>query len=298
MINHVIDKEFLEPADSVGREGMKKRLLKKHGVFTYETIARSILSRPIEAYFLGRGRRYVLVTAAHHALESITSNIAYLLIDVLCSRMQKGMIKQIDCKLLLSKYCFVIVPCVNPDGIELRLHGVGNNPLSERQRRLSGGDFSLWQANGRGVDLNHNYDFGFSEYKVLEAERGITAGQGLFSGEYPESEPESRGVANLVRVLLPLAVVSLHTQGEVIYSFPTDAAVTRCALRLSSMCGYTHATPEDTARYGGLCDFTGSMGIPSFTYELGLGTNPLPESVIQSIFSRVAESILLLPTIL
>ena len=30
-------------------------------------------------------------------------------------------------------------------------------------------DFSHWQANARGVDLNHNYDSGFYEYKKIES---------------------------------------------------------------------------------------------------------------------------------
>ena len=43
---------------------------------------------------------------------------------------------------------------------------------------------------------------------------------------------------------------------------------------------------------------TGAMGIPSFTYEVGKGKNPLPESAVYAIFERVADSIVLLPTFL
>lgn len=298
MINHTIDLDFLQAADDAGRRKMEVRLEEKHAGIHTETVARSILSRPIGVYFVGKGKRKILICATHHAQESVCTNIAYLLVDILHSRKDKGSIKQVDCKLLLSKYCFVIVPCVNPDGVELRFHGIGDSPLSARQERMSGGDFSHWQANGRGVDLNHNYDFRFFEYKRIEAERGITAGATLFSGEYPESEPESRGIANLVRILAPTAVISLHTQGEEIYAFPRRESVKRCGARLAEMSGYTLAVPQDTAGYGGLCDFTGNLGIPSFTYELGRGKNPLSESSVPGILARVAESILLLPTLL
>jgi g-D-glutamyl-meso-diaminopimelate peptidase len=293
-----IDSEFFVRADVKGREIMREHLLAKHPDISGTVIARSILSRPIEAYHVGTGRRYILLAAAHHALESITANFAFAFIDYLMSKSDFGSINGIDCKFLLSKYRFLVIPCVNPDGIDLRFNGVSDSPLKDRQIRMSGGDFNSWQANARGVDLNHNYDYGFNEYKRIEAERGIEPGATLYSGEYPESEPETHGVANLVRTLMPMAVVSLHSQGEEIYAYPKVARIRRCAERLASMTRYTVAEPEGTAAYGGLCDYTASLGIPSFTIEVGKGENPLDESVLPSFFTRVADAIAFLPTIL
>ena len=269
MLRRAVDDIFLLPADEAGRRKMAEYIERKHGGACSVTVGKSILSRPIQAYRIGMGKRYICLVAAHHALESITTNVLYLLVDTLLEKHQGGSVNGIDCKLLLSKYSFIILPCVNPDGIELRYRGVGCSPLSSRQMRMSGGDLSSWQANGRGVDLNHNYDYRFTEYKAIEAERRITAGATLFSGEYPESEPESRAVANLVRTLSPLAVVSLHAQGEEIFAYPRTAKVGRIADRLAALTGYTVGTASDTAAYGGLCDYTGSLGIPSFTYEVG-----------------------------
>ena len=190
------------------------------------------------------------------------------------------------------------MPCVNPDGVELRYHGAEASPLYERQMRMSGGDFSTWQSNARGVDLNHNYDFAFHEYSEISRRMGIVAGATLFGGEYPESEPETKGIANLVRTLAPSAVVSLHSQGEEIYSFPNTARIKRIAGRLSELTGYASNTPIGTAAYSGLCDYTASLGIPSFTFEVGKGKNPLPESSSPDIFARVGRAIALLPTLL
>jgi g-D-glutamyl-meso-diaminopimelate peptidase len=293
-----IDAEFLLKADSYGREKMREHLLAKHPGINGSIVGRSILSRPIEAYFIGRGRRYVFLVAAHHALESITVNFSFAFMDYLMSKSQFGAINGVDCKLLLSKYCFVVVPCVNPDGIELRMNGAGNTPLTERLMRMSGGDFSFWQANARGVDLNHNYNYGFSEYKRIEAAESIGAGRSLYSGEEPESEPETRGVANLVRTLMPFSLVSLHTQGEEIYAYPDTARVKRCAERLAKITGYRTASPTGTAAYGGLSDYASSLGIPSFTLELGKGENPLDESMLGGIFPKVADAIAFLPTLL
>ncbi len=288
---------FLKPADCIARTQMRDTIIDRYGI-SPTVLGRSILSREIECYRIGSGEKYILVAAAHHALESITVNIAFLLMDILMSKMETGSVNGVNCKLLLSNYSFMILTCVNPDGIELRMHGASDTPLYDRQMRMSGGSFSSWQANARGVDLNHNYNFRFAEYKYIERERGITAGPTLYSGEFPESEPEVRTVANLVRTLMPRAVVSLHSQGEQIFSMPRDRAVRRIAERLGSICGYSVCEPADTACFGGLCDYCGNLGIPSFTYELGRGKNPLPESDIIPIFKRVYPSLALLPTML
>ena len=297
-MRYKIDEEFLNVADESGREKMKSRLEEKHGNIRQSVIARSILSRPIEAYFIGEGNRCVTVFASHHALESITTNVAFLLIDYILEKSKEGRINDLDCKLLLSKYSFLIVPCVNPDGIELRTNGASDSLLRERQMRLSGGDFTFWQANARGVDLNHNYDHRFAEYKQIEAEKGIVPGATLYSGEYPESEPETRGVANFVRTMMPSAVVSLHTQGEEIYYQPKGRRMMRLAERLAKACGYSLADPEGTAAYGGLADYCGSLGLPSFTLELGNGKNPLPEADVPRIFSQIRDAITFLPILL
>ena len=297
-MRYKIDGEFLITADESGREKMKSHLVQKHGMINHSIIARSILSRPIEAYFIGEGKRGITVLASHHALESITTNVAFLLIDYILQKSKEGRINDVDCKMLLSKYSFWIVPCVNPDGVELRINGVSDSLLRERQMRLSGGDFTSWQANARGVDLNHNYDHRFAEYKQIEAEKGIVPGPTLYSGEYPESEPETRGVANFIRTLMPSAVVSLHTQGEEIYYQPKGKRISRLAERLAKACGYSLAEPEGTAAYGGLADYCGSLGIPSFTLELGNGKNPLPEADVPRIFSQIREAIALLPILL
>lgn len=297
-MKYKFDEELLVSPDMQGRDKMLSSLVKKHGELFYTSVGKSILSRQIDALYIGSGGRFVCIFATHHALEDVTANIAFMLADYLLSMQESGTVKGVDCKLLLSKYRFVILPCVNPDGVEMRYHGVDESPLRDRQLRMSDGDFTRWQANARGVDLNHNYDYRFREYKLLERERGIVAGGSLYSGEYPESEPEARAIASLVRALSPSLVVSLHTQGEEIYAFPNTKKIMRCAKRLADACGYMVSIPDGTAAYGGLCDYTGSLGIPSFTLELGKGENPLPTSDARKIFQRVADALLILPTLL
>lgn len=290
------DKSFKEPADERVRDVMDKAVMESENV-TRQRIGRSILSRDINAYFVGKGRRRVIYFGAHHAAESITCNLLFTFLYAL-SRGDRARLGVQDVSILLEKYTYIIVPCVNPDGVELRISGVLDSPLAPRQAAMTAGRYIDWQANGRGVDLNHNYTVGFNEYKAIEWERGITAGRSLFSGEYPESEPETRAVMGLVRTVMPSGVISLHTQGEEIYYKPYTPGAKRVAARLSERCGYRVSVPEGTAAYGGLTDALGEMGIPSFTIEAGRGKNPLPESSLENIFTSLAPTLALFPTML
>ena len=261
------------------------------------TVGKSILGREIDCYRIGEGRRYLLIVGAHHALEYITAITLYGFIEFLAEKTTRPTTYcGISLDFLLKKYSYFVIPALNVDGIELHLHGCSDSPLCKRQLAMSGGDFSLWQANARGVDLNHNYGYGFSEYKRLEGEQGIEAGNTRYSGEYPESEPETRALTNFLRALAPCAVLSLHTQGEEIYYHPANARTERVAARLARSVGYKTAKCEGLCAYGGLCDFTGeTMGIPSFTVELGRGKNPLDLSWQTNLLGVVKRLLITLP---
>ncbi len=264
-------------------------------------LGRSILSRDIDYFKIGRGKGNIVLVGAHHGMEYITALALYDLIEFLNEKSTRhASYCGIDIDFLLQKFTFWIVPCLNPDGVELCLTGVREGPLRQRQIKMNGSeDFSHWQANARGVDLNHNYNYRFAEYKEYEARRGITAGAGGFSGEYPESEPETRALANLIRTLAPSLTLSLHTQGEELYSMPKNSHMERLSAKIASAIGYTYAQPEGGSACGGLTDYVGGvLGIPAFTVELGRGKNPLPLSNLSEMLPTVRRLAVLLPTYL
>ena len=52
-----------------------------------------------------------------------------------------------------------LIPCVNPDGVEILIFGpqrAGDYAYFVREH--ADGDTASWQANARGVDLNHNFN--------------------------------------------------------------------------------------------------------------------------------------------
>lgn len=283
-------------------EYLKKYTEKNPGAET-GIVGRSILSKDIDYFRIGDGKRHILAVGAHHAMEYITASALYDFIGFLTEKSARGdTYCGVNLGFLLKKFSFWVIPCVNPDGVEIQLSGIERSPLYERQIRMNGGssDFSDWQSNSRGVDLNHNYNCGFFEYKkTIEEKEGIIPGKTRYSGEYPESEPETRSLAGFIRALSPSAVISLHTQGEEIYSMPKSDEVNRVAKRAACAIGYKTAVAEGHAAYSGLVDYTGCvLGIPSFTVELGRGKNPIPISCLPSICDRVRKLLVLLPTYL
>jgi g-D-glutamyl-meso-diaminopimelate peptidase len=174
----------------------------------------------------------------------------------------------------------VIVPCVNPDGVDIAVHGavaagvyapfVASTGMAER-----------WQANARGVDINHNFDAAWQCVKRRECAAGITAPCATrFGGCHAESEPETRALTALCRQRNPSRVLALHSQGREIYwdfGQHTPRQSLPLAQKMSEVSGYRVASPEPMATGGGFKDwFISRFHRCGFTVEMGLGQNPLP----------------------
>ena len=283
-----------------------RRLADTYSFVTLSYIGTSILDRAIPILHIGSGNRRVLYVGAHHGMEWITSLILTRFCEEFCrlTQAKKRVYGIFPCD-LLNGYTLTILPMLNPDGVEYQIHGVNeDNPLRDRLLEMNGGtDFSSWQANARGVDLNHNYDAGFEEYKKIEHEKGIKKGAPTrYSGECAESEPEVAALCNLIRFSAPWkGVMTLHTQGEEIFAPPckTEPNSDVTARRLSELTGYRLCRAEGLAAFGGLSDWCAEkLSIPSFTMECGRGQNPLPITQISSIYATMRASLFLFPTIL
>jgi len=260
----------------------------------------SVLGRGIPMVTLGgeRGKcRSVLYVGAHHGMEHLTSALLLRFIIDYCERVKKGgRVYNVSLDRLYKNRTIYVIPQLNVDGVHLQVNGADGCIIHDRLITMNGGeDFSRWQANARGVDLNHNYDAGFFTYKKLEDELGIDGGCATrFSGEGPESEPETASLAALLRYSDEIhGVLTLHTQGEEIYASSGGKhlrGMASASRLISSMTGYKLAEPEGSAAYGGLTDWCiEKLHLPSFTLECGKGTNPLPYEQLDDIYARLCE---------
>ncbi|OQB14377.1 MAG: Gamma-D-glutamyl-L-diamino acid endopeptidase 1 [Firmicutes bacterium ADurb.Bin193] len=242
-----------------------------------EIIGKSLKRRNIYLIRLGEGERQVFYNAAHHGTEWITAKLMMRFAFDFAESYVKGYrLAGYDIRRLYRDASIYIAPMVNPDGVELSKTKEG------------------WQANARGVDLNHNYDAGWDEYKKLARENGITApGRTRYAGRRPESEPESKAIADFTRRMDFEYVVAFHSQGEVIYWKygkilpPRSEEIARL---ISKSSGYELDEADGLASYSGYKDwFIKEFGRPGYTIEVGAGENPLPLSQFEKIYKDILE---------
>lgn len=276
--------------------------------FQFEHLCKSILDHPIPIIKLGKGSRKILYVGAHHGMEWITSAMLVQFVEEFCyATATNRRIGNHLPSMVYETHTLYVIPMLNPDGVEYQIHGIEeDNPLYTRLLAMNheSKDFSHWQANARGVDLNHNYDAGFEEYKTLESENGILGGAPTrYSGESSESEPEVRALCNFIRYHSDLrGVMSLHTQGEEIFYksgskvLPQTRAI---AARLANLSGYCLSNAEGLASYGGLTDWcVQKMNLPAFTVECGKGKNPLPFDNLPLIYGCIRNMLFSFPLLL
>lgn len=260
----------------------------------YQEIGRSILGRPIEVFSMGKGNKPVLFVGAHHASEWLTAEaLLRFCTRLLSAAERKTSIGLADAQTLLSRITLYVLPMLNPDGVAVQQEGAAAGGIfAERLIRQNGGseDFTHWQANVRGVDLNHNYDAGWYEGKMAERENHIFGGGPTrYGGEFPESEPETAALCSFTRTLRPEMVVALHSQGEEIYytfggEIPRRSA--GIAAFMAKRSGYVAAEPEGMASFSGYKDwFIQDFHRPGFTVEMGKGENPLPPEHLRKYYA-------------
>ena len=272
-------------------EELEKYLVSKYGFFRRLVIGKTELSRRIVAFTLGKGG--LVLAGAFHGAERITSMMLYKFADEVCERMEND---ESFCQSVM-KNGLTIVPMVNPDGVEISCNGVhtaGKNAEMISECLIKAQlPHKKWQANANGVDINHNFDAGYSQVRQKERELGIFAPSPTrYGGEFPESERESRALCDLCRDSDFSISVALHSQGrEIYYDFGTNTPTVSRELadKMAELSGYTVSHPVGVAVGGGFKDwFIEHFHRPAFTIEVGKGENPLPPEIFNTEYKKVS----------
>lgn len=268
---------------------------------------KSVLGRDLTYIRLGTGPREVFYNGAHHSLEWITSPVLMKFVEDFARAYALGTtLRGFNPRTIASQASIYILPMVNPDGVDLVLNGLQpDNPYYNDLIRWNNGstDFSQdWQANIHGVDLNHNYNAEWETSKEYEAQYGITGpGPTRFGGPAPESEPESKAVADFTRNHNFRLVMAYHSQGQLIYwNFqnlaPPEART--IGQQLSRVSGYLLDETTGIASFAGYKDwFIQEYRRPGYTIEVGRGRNPLPISQFDTIYNDNLGMLLLAATV-
>lgn len=254
------------------------------------SIGKSVMQKDIPCLKIGKGKKKLLLSGAYHGLEYLT---AAFLIKFVSNYTVKLMTETeyfgYDIKRLYSDITVYIVPMVNPDGVDIALNSLDITNEYHRHLISMVGIHSfnhVWQANSRGVDINHNFD---AKWQMVVDKPSPSK----YGGEYAESEPETRAITEFVRQEQFDMLLAFHSQGrEIYYDFDgmTGENSVEIAKKMAEESGYAVCIPTGTASYGGCKDwFIKEFGKEGFTVEIGTGQNPLPMSMLDEVYDENAK---------
>lgn len=264
------------------------------------SIGKSVSGRDLPAIRIGRANEYVLYVGAFHGTERITTVVLLKFVEEFCEALKNGTeISGVNAQKAMYGRGLIVVPVINPDGCEIALKGPAScGYFATKISRLSGGNYQKWNANMRGVDINHNFDAGWEELHEMERKSGIYGPNPTrYGGPKPESEPETVALTGLCRSVKIRHVVAFHSQGEVIYWNYGNKQIPRAqkmAEIMATSTGYALDVPTGLALGGGFKDwFIEEYCRPGFTVEIGKGENPLQPEKAPEIYERLKEMMVL-----
>ncbi len=287
-------------ADEKNRSKLLRKLELKYDFINIGVLSQSLLDRDIPYIQIGNPKNQVLLAGAFHGMEWLTSLLLLHFTKELCkSIVKKETISEIRIADFLNTRGVFILPCVNPDGVEISLHGLSAaGRFKSLVQEVSKGDTSNWNSNARGVDINHNFDAGWEFLHKREQDAGIIGpAKTRYGGKFPESELETQALTSICRFANIRSAFAFHSQGEEIYWDYGDYTPEKSELMarvMSASSGYKASRPEGLAVGGGFKDwFIKEFRRPAFTIEIGKGKNPLPIKDLESIYYTLEELLVL-----
>ncbi len=260
-------------------------------------IGKSAMGRPLHSLRLGRGTARVLYNAAHHANEWITTPLLLKFTEQLARADAFGTeIFGRSARGLLDDSALTVIPCVNPDGMDLVTGDLRTGADYIAAKSIAAGYPGIafpsgWKANIRGVDLNLQYPAGWGRAREIKFAQGfISPAPRDYVGTEPLSAPESRAMYAFTLAYSPVLTLSYHTQGSVIYWKYLNydpAGALEIGRRLSAVSSYLLEETPYASGFAGYKDwFIQEFNRPGYTIEAGLGDNPLPLSVFDRIYGE------------
>ena len=244
---------------------------------------KSAWGRKLCCFELGEGSDCILLQGGMHAREYITSFLLLKIIDYL--------------KDFVLPYRIFVVPIMNPDGIEMCIKGkqvLESDNLPQKyyglvQYLLANCEHKLYKANGRGVDLNVNFDCDWGQGKNNFF--GFASGEN-YVGSCPNSESETKSLIALTKESNPFLTISFHSKGEVVYyGYKGQSKKSKLEqkkyLKVFTRAGYKKCFTRNSC--GGYKDYClMNLDICAFTLEIGEDnlSHPIKHSHIDKLFSQ------------
>jgi hypothetical protein len=268
-----------------------------------ETIGNSVWGNPIKALVIGRptARKKILVQATIHSREVLTAQLALRqaenLLEAASRNALYGSMKVSD---LINQVEIWVVPISNPDGVRLLREGLNAVPQDAAVSRAAilqmndgRSSFTQWKANGRGVDLNRNFDGNWQ----IDPHHPRPDSEG-YAGSFAFSEPEAAALRDLTLAKNFTYSVSYHASGNMFYWYdPYNSSINSkdqaLAAHILLLTGYAKLPISKQVPNGGYRDWINlRIAVPSFTIEVGSVPCPLPQSQFPSSWLKNRHVIL------
>ena len=271
-------------------------LVKRYPFLRTELLAETDFGRKIRTLVMGRGKRKVIYSAAHHANEWITTPVLLKFAEEFAQALEDGgKIFNMDAKELSDAVTIYMVPMVDPDGVDLVTGAIKEGEGQYEIARALGSNYpdipfpDGWKANLQGVDLNLQYPAGWLQAREIKFSQGYTRpGPRDYVGRAPLSQKESHALAGYTEYIDPDLILAYHAQGKEIYWQFDDIEIEgarELGEELAKVSGYTLTEPAVNSSFAGYKDwFIKKFRKPGYTIEVGDGVNPLPLSQFDEIY--------------
>jgi len=187
-------------------------------ILGYSEFGQAIPLLIIEGENYGKDKKPVLFVANLHAREFYSSKFLMKFTNQFLMSLKYDSCIYKNASKYLKEYTFYLIPLANPDGLKIAQRdwkGI-ENQRNEIDKIKRIGPYSDWKANGKGIDLNNNFDDGNFHLKHGRLFEEIPASQG-HKGDYPGQAVEAKMIQDLVDSIRPLITLSFHTKGDILF---------------------------------------------------------------------------------
>ncbi len=264
-----------------------EKLYRAFGVLP-RVFGRTALGRALFALDLGRGRFRTLLLAGVSGADETAPLLLRFAETLLRHRKDRVPFCGVDLRRAFGDCGLTVVPCLNPDGLELNAHGLSSAGVLRRFLRPLLRADAPWHANAQGVDLRHQFSAGFDASRAAGQPAPGASG---FGGDRPHSEAESHAITALCRKERFVRALLLQPgdRGLTVHAPQPEQAFSLADKLLAQELS---VSPQRAGAPDGGFSFWFSdiFQRAAYTVQTGKGTDPLPEKML---FSCLLLSMLL-----
>lgn len=293
-----------EPFSFALSQNLLKSLRDDYAFATFSVIGRSVAKRGIFAMTVGEGEENVLMLSGLNGMDGVSPLLLYRFFERLCQSYADGStLCGVQIRNSLYGRRLTVVPCANPDAVEIRRSGVlGAGCYAGLVHRAAGDGFADWCANARGVNVAHNFNYHHKPMLFDTANAPsdyIRPSPCAYAGPAPESEEETRAVVRLcAREPFRHALLLGGTGKRVFWASPETPCDTQdvpmMARVLAAAGDYTLSSKAPALTRGSFpAWFAQTMRSPAFEIAAGEEEPPADENAFEALYRELEEMLVL-----